>query len=123
MNARTAAMVSKSSGSAIASVRLESVQRDREAAALAQESRRQLLDFGRRRRRAVDRDQRDAELIGERGQHVALRDEPHVDQDLAELVAALLLQFERAVEVFLRDLPTLDQHLAQTHSFNTLPYV
>ena len=112
---RTAATVSKSSGSAMASVRVESGQRQRKGAALAQEAVREAVDFGRGGRRLVHRDQRHAELLGERRQHVALRDQPHVDQDLAELVAALALQFERAFEVFRLDLAALDEHLAQAH--------
>ena len=41
----------------------------------------------------------DTELIGERGQHVARGDEAEVDQDFADLFAALFLEFEGAVEV------------------------
>ena len=88
-------------------------QGDGNGAALAQEAVREAFDFGSGGRRAIHRHQRDAELIGERGQHVALGDEAHVDQDLAELVAALLLQFERALEILGLDLAALDQDLAQ----------
>ena len=111
--ARTAAMVSKSSGSAMASVSVESLQGQREKAALAQEAGRKPFQFGRGGRRRVDRDQRHAQLLGKRRQHVALGDEAHVDQDLAELVAALALQFERALEVFRLIELALDEHLAQ----------
>ena len=38
-----------------------------------------------------------------------MRDEAQIHQDLAKLVAALALQFQRAVEVFLGDLPTLNE--------------
>ncbi len=113
MKARTAAMVSKSSGSAIASVRTLIRAARREGAALAQEAVRQAFDFGRGGRSAIERDQRDTELIGERGEHVALGDEAHIDQDLAELIAALLLQFERALEILRLDLAALDQDLAE----------
>ena len=74
---------------------------------------REPFDFRRGGRRPVHRHQRHAQLIGERRQHVALRDEPHIDQNLAELVAALRLQFERALQVFGLDLLPLDQDLAQ----------
>ena len=83
--------------------------------ALAQKAGGQAVDLGRGRRRSVRRHQRHAELVGERGQYVAHGDEAEVDQDLAQLVAALLLQFERALQVLFRDLATLDQHLAQAH--------
>ena len=73
-------------------------------AALAQEALREAFDFGRGRRRPVHRDQRQAELVGKRRQHVALGDEAHVDENLAQLVAALVLQFERAFQVFGFDL-------------------
>ena len=52
-------------------------------------------------------------MIAKRGQHVALRDHAHVDQDLAELIAALLLEFQGAIEIFGLDLAALDQHLAE----------
>ena len=65
------------------------------------------------------RDQRHAKLLGERGQHVAQGDEAQVDQDLAELVAALLLQFERALEIFGLDLAALDQDLAEAQVART----
>ena len=54
-------------------------------------------------------------LVGEGGEQVALRDQAHVDQDLAELVAALVLEFEGAVEVFGVDLAALDENLAEAH--------
>src|ERR1043166_3463137 len=81
-------MVSKSSGSAIATVRTLSTS-------------------------AFDRDQRHAELIAERGEHVALREQAHVDHDLAQLVAALQLQFERALQIFRLDLAARHQDFAQ----------
>ena len=42
---------------------------------------------------------REAELVAERGEHVALGDEAHVDHDLADFVAALELEIEGAFEV------------------------
>ena len=45
-----------------------------------------------------------------------MRDEAEVDQDLAELVAALFLQFERAVQILLGDQLALDQDLAEPHA-------
>ena len=78
---------------------VESSTADGNEAALAHEARREAFDLGRGGRRAVERDQRHAELLGERGQHVAHGDEAHVDQDLAQLVAALALQFERALQI------------------------
>ncbi len=88
--------------------------RQRERAALPQEAVRQPVDLRRRGRRLVDRHQRDPELVGKRRQHIALRDQPHVHQDLAQLVAALFLQFQRALQVFGLDLATLPQNLAQS---------
>ena len=42
-------------------------------------------------------------------------DETQIDQDLAQLIAALTLQFERAVEILLRDLTPFNEDLAQPH--------
>ena len=62
-------------------------------------------------------------------QHVALGDEAEIDQDLAQFVAALALQFQRAVEILLGDLMTLNEDLAQPHQnewneiFKPLPLV
>ena len=67
----------------------------------------------------LDRHQRNLQLLRERRQHVAHGDEAHVDQNLAELVAALALQFERAVEILLGDQLALDQDLAQPHYQNS----
>ena len=78
------------------------VQRDRQAAELAQKFRGERFGFGRNRGRTVDREQRNLQLLGQRGEHVAHGDEAQIDQDLAELVAALALQFQRAVEILLR---------------------
>ena len=114
MKARTAAMVSKSSGSAIASVSVDSASATGRRGTGAGSAAR-AFDFGRGGRRAVDGHQRHAQLFGERGQHVALGDEAHVDQDLAQLVAALALQFERAVEILRFDQLALDQDFAQAH--------
>ena len=47
--------------------------------------------------------------------HVARGDEAQVDQNLAELVAALPLQFERAVQIFTGDQALLNQNLAKPH--------
>ena len=86
-----------------------------EEAALPHETRREALDFGRGLGRLVESGQRHAELFGKRRQHVAHGDEAQVNQDLAELITALLLDFEGAVEVFALNLAALDQHLAQPH--------
>ena len=58
---------------------------------LPQEPLGESFDFGSRGRRPVHRHQRRAQLIRQRRQHIALRDQPHVDHDLAELVAAFFL--------------------------------
>ena len=108
-------MVSKSSGSAIAIVSTLSWSRHREGAALAQEAVRKSFDLRRHGRRAIHCDQRYAGLVAERREHVALRDQAHIDQDFAQLIAALLLQLERALQVFRIDLAALDQNLAQAH--------
>ena len=84
-------------------------------AALAQKALRETLDFGGRGRRLVHRHDGNAELVGKRRQHVALGDQAHIDQDLAELLAALLLQFEGALQIFRLDLVALDQNLAEPH--------
>ncbi len=39
---------------------------------------------------------------------------PRSTRIFADLLAALLLQFERAFQIFLRDLLPLDQHFAET---------
>ena len=83
--------------------------------ALPHETRGKVLDFGGHRRRLIERGQRHAELFGERRQDVAHRDEAEVDQNLAQLVAALFLEFKRAIQVTLLDLVPLDQHFAQPH--------
>src|SRR6266513_5964928 len=62
--------------------------------ALPHETRGKVLDFGGHRRRLIERGQRHAELVGERRQDVAHRDEAEVDQNLAQLVAALFLEFK-----------------------------
>ena len=82
-------------------------QRDGNGAALAQEAMRQAFDFGSGGRSAIDGDQRDVELIAERGQHIALGDGAHVHQDLAQLIAALQLEFQRALEILGLDLAAL----------------
>jgi len=89
------------------------VQRHRKRARLTQETVRQPFDLRRRGRRPVNRHQRHVQLFAQRRQHVALRHQPHIHQDFAQLVAALTLQFERALQVLGFDLPALDQHLAQ----------
>ena len=74
---------------------------------------REALELGRCRGRALNRRQRHVELFGERGQHVALGHETHVHQDLADLVAALLLQLQGALQILGFDQAPRDQHLAQ----------
>ncbi len=64
------------------------VQRHGQAAELAQEPRRERFGFGRYGGRAIQREQRDLQLLGQRGEHVARGDEAQVDQNLAELFAA-----------------------------------
>ena len=56
-------------------------------------------------------------MFGKRGQHVAHGHESHVDQNLAELVAALALEFERALNVLPGQQAALDQNLAEAHVF------
>ena len=77
---------------------------------LAHEARRDAVDFGGDGRRAFEDNERDFELLGEDGEHIAIGDRAHVDQDFAELVAALALEFEGAVEVFLLDHVAVEQH-------------
>jgi len=48
-------------------------------------------------------------------EQVTLGEIAHVDQNAAELIAALALQFERAVEIFDGYQTALDQKLAEAH--------
>ena len=96
-------------------------QRHREGPALPQEAVRKAVDLGRRRRRVVQRDHRHAELIGKRRQHVALGDEAHIDQNLAQLVAALFLDLQGALQVFGLDLLAIHQDFAQAHGARAGP--
>ena len=88
-------------------------QRDGNGAALAEEAMRQAFDFGSGGRRAIHGDQGDVELIAERGEHVAVGDGAHVHQDLAELIAALQLEFEGALDILGLDLAAFQQDLAE----------
>ena len=88
-------------------------ERDGDGAALAQEAVRQAFDFGRGRRSAIDRDQGDIELIAEGGEHVAVGDGAHVDQNFAELIAALELEFEGALDILRLDFAAFQQDLAE----------
>src|ERR1035441_2142002 len=153
--ARTAAMVSKSSGSAMAMVRTFSTKatgmarhwrRKRcdmpsisgaeggtpstatrgksggargEGGALAQEAMRHAFDFGSGRGNAVDGDERDVELIAEGGEYVALGDGAHVDEDFADLIAALQLKFQGALDILGVDLAAFQQDLAEAHVAGT----
>ena len=77
---------------------------------LAHEARRESVDFGSDGRRAFEYDEGDLELLGKDGKHIAIGDRPHVDQDLAQLVAAFALEFEGAVEVVLLDEVAIEEH-------------
>jgi len=57
------------------------------------------------------------QLLGKRGKHVARGDEAQVDQNLADFVAALALQFERAVEILGRNQAPFDEDLTQPHHY------
>ena len=104
------------SGSAMASVTVWSCRATGKTAELAQESRARAFRFRARRRAGLRwRPAGTCNCSDSARQHVAHGDEAEIDQDLAELVAALLLQFERAVEVLLRDQLPLDEDLAETH--------
>ncbi len=89
------------------------VQRHGKAAELAQESGESVSVSGETAGGPSMRQQRNLQLLGQRRQHVAHGDEAQVDQDLAQLLAALLLQFERAVEILRGDQLPLDQDLAK----------
>ena len=88
-------------------------ERDRDGAALAEETVRQAFDFGRGGRSAIHRDQGDIELIAEGGEHVAVGDGAHVDQDFAELIAPFELEFEGALDILRLDLAAFQQDLAE----------
>ncbi len=49
-------------------------------------------------------------LVRKDCEHIAIGQRSHVDQDLAQLVASLALEFEGAVEVVLLDQVAFDEH-------------
>ena len=69
-----------------------------------------MLQFRARRAAGRRAHQRDGKLVGKRRDQVAHGDEAHIDQNLAELVAAFFLQFEGAVEIFLFDQAAFEEH-------------
>ena len=79
------------------------VQRHRKAAELAQKLGRKSFGFGRNGGRAFDHQQWNVQLLGQRDQYIARRDEAEVNQDLAQFIATLALQFERPIQVFTGD--------------------
>ena len=92
------------------------VQGDGKAAELAQKAGRQRFGFGRDGGRAIEREHRNLQLLGQRGEHIAHGDEAQIHQDLAQLLAAaLFLDVERAGEIVRSDQFPLDQDLAQAH--------
>ena len=91
----------------MAMVRTWSASATGNGAALPQEAMRQAFDFRSGRRSAIHGDQRDVELIAERGEHIAVRHGAHVDQDLAQLIAALQLEFQGALDILGLDLAAL----------------
>ena len=92
------------------------VQRDGKAAELAQKSGRERFELGRDGGRAFERQHRNLQLLGQRGQHIAHGDEAQIHHDLAQLLAAaLFLDIERAGEIVRSDEFPLDQDLAQAH--------
>ncbi len=92
------------------------VQRHGKTAELAQKLRRKSFGLGRNGGRPFDHQQRNLQLFRQRDQHIARRDEAEVDQDLAQFIAALALQFERAIQVFTGDQVLLDQDFAKPHA-------
>src|SRR6202041_2011553 len=87
--------------------------RDREDAGLAQEARRKAFELRRRGGRA-DLSNGQAQLFRKRSEQIALGNKTHIDEDLAEfLAAALALQFECAIEVFRGDQATFDEQLTE----------
>ncbi len=71
------------------------------------------FDFRSRGRSAIHGHQGNVELIAERGEHIAVCHRAHVHQDLAQLIAALQLEFQRALDVLGLDLAALQQNLAK----------
>ncbi len=91
------------------------VQHHRQAAELAQKLRGQRLGFRRNGGRPVNDKQRNLQLLRQRQQHVARRDKAQIDQNLTQLIAALALQFERAVQVLASNQVFVDQDFAKPH--------
>ncbi len=91
------------------------IQSHRNEPALAHEGRRNTVDFGSCGRGRVESHQRDHQLIGKCRQHIPRGNESEVYQDLAELVAAFLLQFQGALQVFHLDQAPLNQEFAEPH--------
>ena len=87
----------------------------RQRARLAQESRRDALFEDRELGVAGDVDQRQAQLRRERLGDVALRAQPERDEQRAELLAALLLQPQRALDAGGVELSAGNQDLAEAH--------
>ncbi len=91
-----------------------------EDAGLAEEARRELFGFGGDQRGPVEPGDGQFELFGQRLRDVALRGEAEVHENAAELLAALALEFERALEVFGVQEALAGEDLAQPHRI-TLP--
>src|SRR5262249_18496275 len=53
--------------------------------------------------------------------HVALGDRTHIDQDLTDFVAALQLQFQRAIDILLLNLAAVEEDFAQALEARTDP--
>src|ERR1039458_5031230 len=77
------------------------------------------FDFGGGRGTAIDGDEGDVELVAEGGENVAVGDGAHVDEDFADLVAALQLKFEGALDILGVDLAAFQQDLAEAHVAGT----
>ncbi len=54
-------------------------------------------------------------MSGKSVQQIALRKVAHIDQNAAEFVASLALEFKGAIQIFGRDEAAMDQKFAQAH--------
>src|ERR1019366_4066470 len=67
----------------------------------------------------IDGDERYLELIAEGGEDVAVGHGAHVDEDLADLIAALQLKFQGALDILGVDLAAFQEDLAEAHVAGT----
>ena len=87
--------------------------RQRQEQVLPHVARRNALDFRKRFRKIFRGQQGDFQLLGQSLDHVFRSREPQIDQNPADLVAALFLQLKRLLQIPGIHKSPIDQHLAQ----------